>query len=195
MSANFSYSLWHFCRNLSDLISADQSTQRYCTFWNCICCQTTPHSDTCPSTTGEISEFLACASLNIWSDHSFWHYLILCAIYAAKFSDHLDNCRFLLSPIQISHRMLAIKGIPSCNLKFDLTRGHALCTVYNYTQYLNFVILIQAKCTTATLVVPLLTAVVPIILAGFAGYFDSVLYKDVHLGIEPNTATPNMFSW
>ncbi|KAF8685978.1 hypothetical protein HU200_043904 [Digitaria exilis] len=30
---------------------------------------------------------------------------------------------------------------------------------------------------------------------GFAGYFDSVLYKDVHLGIEPNTATPNMFSW
>uniref|UniRef100_A0A0D9YM38 Protein arginine N-methyltransferase n=1 Tax=Oryza glumipatula TaxID=40148 RepID=A0A0D9YM38_9ORYZ len=30
---------------------------------------------------------------------------------------------------------------------------------------------------------------------GFAGYFDAVLYKDVHLGIEPNTATPNMFSW
>ncbi|KAK3152116.1 hypothetical protein QOZ80_2BG0154630 [Eleusine coracana subsp. coracana] len=30
---------------------------------------------------------------------------------------------------------------------------------------------------------------------GFAGYFDSVLYKDVHLGIEPRTATPNMFSW
>ncbi|XP_062224111.1 protein arginine N-methyltransferase 5-like isoform X4 [Phragmites australis] len=30
---------------------------------------------------------------------------------------------------------------------------------------------------------------------GFAGYFDSILYKDVHLGIEPNTATPNMFSW
>ncbi|KAJ8548115.1 hypothetical protein K7X08_021351 [Anisodus acutangulus] len=30
---------------------------------------------------------------------------------------------------------------------------------------------------------------------GFAGYFDSVLYKDVHLGIEPSTATPNMFSW
>ncbi|EFH43573.1 Skb1 methyltransferase family protein [Arabidopsis lyrata subsp. lyrata] len=30
---------------------------------------------------------------------------------------------------------------------------------------------------------------------GFAGYFDSVLYKDVHLGIEPTTATPNMFSW
>nr|VDD40740.1 unnamed protein product [Brassica oleracea] len=29
----------------------------------------------------------------------------------------------------------------------------------------------------------------------FAGYFDSVLYKDVHLGIEPTTATPNMFSW
>ncbi|XP_052211618.1 protein arginine N-methyltransferase 1.5 isoform X2 [Diospyros lotus] len=30
---------------------------------------------------------------------------------------------------------------------------------------------------------------------GFAGYFDSMLYKDVHLGIEPSTATPNMFSW
>ncbi|KAM3239849.1 hypothetical protein ACQJBY_053503 [Aegilops geniculata] len=30
---------------------------------------------------------------------------------------------------------------------------------------------------------------------GFAGYFDAVLYKDVHLGIEPNTCTPNMFSW
>jgi protein arginine N-methyltransferase 5 len=30
---------------------------------------------------------------------------------------------------------------------------------------------------------------------GFAGYFDAVLYKDVHLGIEPLTATPNMFSW
>ncbi|GAU28199.1 hypothetical protein TSUD_313580 [Trifolium subterraneum] len=30
---------------------------------------------------------------------------------------------------------------------------------------------------------------------GFAGYFDAVLYKDVHLGIEPSTATPNMFSW
>ncbi|KAL5074258.1 hypothetical protein RYX36_013242 [Vicia faba] len=30
---------------------------------------------------------------------------------------------------------------------------------------------------------------------GFAGYFDATLYKDVHLGIEPLTATPNMFSW
>ncbi|KAI5061937.1 hypothetical protein GOP47_0022476 [Adiantum capillus-veneris] len=30
---------------------------------------------------------------------------------------------------------------------------------------------------------------------GFAGYFDSILYKDIHLGIEPSTATPNMFSW
>ncbi|KAK7852411.1 protein arginine n-methyltransferase 1.5 [Quercus suber] len=29
----------------------------------------------------------------------------------------------------------------------------------------------------------------------FAGYFDATLYKDVHLGIEPSTATPNMFSW
>ncbi|CAI9115602.1 OLC1v1016543C1 [Oldenlandia corymbosa var. corymbosa] len=30
---------------------------------------------------------------------------------------------------------------------------------------------------------------------GFAGYFDATLYKDVHLGIEPSTATPSMFSW
>ncbi|XP_039117798.1 protein arginine N-methyltransferase 5 [Dioscorea cayenensis subsp. rotundata] len=30
---------------------------------------------------------------------------------------------------------------------------------------------------------------------GFAGYFDSILYKDVHLGILPSKATPNMFSW
>ncbi|CAK7354396.1 unnamed protein product [Dovyalis caffra] len=30
---------------------------------------------------------------------------------------------------------------------------------------------------------------------GFAGYFDAELYKDVHLGIEPSMATPNMFSW
>lgn len=30
---------------------------------------------------------------------------------------------------------------------------------------------------------------------GFAGYFDSTLYRDIHLGIEPSTATPNMFSW
>ncbi|KAI9097442.1 hypothetical protein K1719_025213 [Acacia pycnantha] len=33
------------------------------------------------------------------------------------------------------------------------------------------------------------------IVHGFAGYFDATLYKDVHLGIEPSTATPNMFSW
>ncbi|GBG90503.1 hypothetical protein CBR_g50848 [Chara braunii] len=30
---------------------------------------------------------------------------------------------------------------------------------------------------------------------GFGGYFDATLYKDVHLGIEPATATPDMFSW
>ncbi|KAG6520883.1 hypothetical protein ZIOFF_017945 [Zingiber officinale] len=30
---------------------------------------------------------------------------------------------------------------------------------------------------------------------GFAGYFDAILYNDVHLGIEPSTVTPNMFSW
>ncbi|CAN6540197.1 unnamed protein product [Malus baccata var. baccata] len=30
---------------------------------------------------------------------------------------------------------------------------------------------------------------------GFAGYFDATLYKEVHLGIEPSTSTPNMFSW
>ncbi|KAL9275973.1 arginine N-methyltransferase 5-like protein [Drosera capensis] len=28
---------------------------------------------------------------------------------------------------------------------------------------------------------------------GFAGYFDAKLYKDVHLGMEPTMATPNMF--
>ncbi|XP_071730514.1 protein arginine N-methyltransferase 1.5-like [Rutidosis leptorrhynchoides] len=33
------------------------------------------------------------------------------------------------------------------------------------------------------------------IVHGFAGYFDAILYKEVHLGIEPTTATPNMFSW
>uniref|UniRef100_A0A7N0U6W9 Protein arginine N-methyltransferase n=1 Tax=Kalanchoe fedtschenkoi TaxID=63787 RepID=A0A7N0U6W9_KALFE len=33
------------------------------------------------------------------------------------------------------------------------------------------------------------------IVHGFAGYFDAVLYKDVHLGIEPSMHTPNMFSW
>ncbi|XP_022851252.1 protein arginine N-methyltransferase 1.5-like isoform X1 [Olea europaea var. sylvestris] len=33
------------------------------------------------------------------------------------------------------------------------------------------------------------------IVHGFAGYFDATLYKDVHLGIEPSTSTPNMFSW
>eukprot|EP00897_Mesotaenium_endlicherianum_P006889 jgi/Mesen1/6228/ME000320S05426 len=30
---------------------------------------------------------------------------------------------------------------------------------------------------------------------GFGGYFDAVLYKDVHLSIEPSSATPSMFSW
>ncbi|KAL1207139.1 Protein arginine N-methyltransferase 1.5 [Cardamine amara subsp. amara] len=30
---------------------------------------------------------------------------------------------------------------------------------------------------------------------GFAGYFETVLYGDVHLSIEPTTATPNMFGW
>lgn len=30
---------------------------------------------------------------------------------------------------------------------------------------------------------------------GFGGYFDAVLYGDIHLGIEPSTSTPNMFSW
>ncbi|GAB2286444.1 Protein arginine N-methyltransferase 5 [Dionaea muscipula] len=33
------------------------------------------------------------------------------------------------------------------------------------------------------------------IVHGFAGYFDATLYKDVHLGMEPTMATPNMFSW
>lgn len=31
--------------------------------------------------------------------------------------------------------------------------------------------------------------------AGFGGYFDAVLYGDVHLGIVPAIHTPNMFSW
>ena len=30
---------------------------------------------------------------------------------------------------------------------------------------------------------------------GLAGYFDSTLYDDVHLSINPVTHTPNMFSW
>jgi len=30
---------------------------------------------------------------------------------------------------------------------------------------------------------------------GFAGYFDSLLYDDVHLSILPKTHTPKMFSW
>jgi hypothetical protein len=34
-----------------------------------------------------------------------------------------------------------------------------------------------------------------VLMPGFAGYFDAVLYKDVHLGIEPATHTPDMFSW
>ncbi|KAI3470085.1 hypothetical protein Pfo_026748 [Paulownia fortunei] len=29
---------------------------------------------------------------------------------------------------------------------------------------------------------------------GFAGYFDATLYKDVHLGIEPSTNTPNILA-
>jgi len=33
------------------------------------------------------------------------------------------------------------------------------------------------------------------LLHGFGGYFDAILYKDVHLGIEPSITTPNMFSW
>lgn len=30
---------------------------------------------------------------------------------------------------------------------------------------------------------------------GFAGYFSSVLYNDIVLSIEPNTYTPELFSW
>ncbi|KAK7320731.1 hypothetical protein VNO77_30468 [Canavalia gladiata] len=29
----------------------------------------------------------------------------------------------------------------------------------------------------------------------FAGYFDATLYKDVHIGTEPSTATPEVFTW
>lgn len=35
----------------------------------------------------------------------------------------------------------------------------------------------------------------PAVCHGFAGYFESVLYKDVLLSIYPPTATHNMFSW
>jgi protein arginine N-methyltransferase 5 len=35
----------------------------------------------------------------------------------------------------------------------------------------------------------------PCVLHGFAGYFESVLYKDVLLSIRPETHTSNMFSW
>lgn len=30
---------------------------------------------------------------------------------------------------------------------------------------------------------------------GFAGYFESTLYRDVSLSILPSTHTPGMFSW
>lgn len=33
------------------------------------------------------------------------------------------------------------------------------------------------------------------VIHGFAGYFESVLYKDVILSTHPPTHTPNMFSW
>ena len=33
------------------------------------------------------------------------------------------------------------------------------------------------------------------VIHGFAGYFDTVLYKDVILSINPNNATKNMYSW
>jgi hypothetical protein len=32
-------------------------------------------------------------------------------------------------------------------------------------------------------------------LHGFAGYFETVLYKDVTLSINPATHSPGMFSW
>nr|XP_012138569.1 PREDICTED: protein arginine N-methyltransferase 5 isoform X2 [Megachile rotundata] len=33
------------------------------------------------------------------------------------------------------------------------------------------------------------------VLHGFSGYFDTVLYKDVMLSIQPSTRSPGMFSW
>ena len=33
------------------------------------------------------------------------------------------------------------------------------------------------------------------VLHGFAGYFETVLYKDVTLSINPATHSPGMFSW
>lgn len=32
-------------------------------------------------------------------------------------------------------------------------------------------------------------------IAGFAGYFDAQLYKDVHISINPPTFSEGMFSW
>lgn len=45
------------------------------------------------------------------------------------------------------------------------------------------------------LVLTACSSLLSVLLPGFAGYFDAVLYKDVHLGIEPATHTPDMFSW
>jgi len=33
------------------------------------------------------------------------------------------------------------------------------------------------------------------VIHGFAGYFDSVLYKDVMISINPESHSPGMFSW
>ncbi|XP_078041108.1 protein arginine N-methyltransferase 5 [Augochlora pura] len=33
------------------------------------------------------------------------------------------------------------------------------------------------------------------VLHGFSGYFDSILYKDITMSIEPSTRSPKMFSW
>jgi len=33
------------------------------------------------------------------------------------------------------------------------------------------------------------------VLHGFAGYFNAILYKDIHLSIEPSTFSKGMFSW
>lgn len=33
------------------------------------------------------------------------------------------------------------------------------------------------------------------VLHGFSGYFDTVLFKDITLSIQPSTRSPGMFSW
>jgi hypothetical protein len=125
------------------------------------------------------------------SNHSITHCHISFAIDAMKFGDHLYTCRFLLSSIQISHQMLATKGTPSCNLKFCKIWVHALCTVCNIL-YLEFIIHIYISYYHRYISCPSLNfphQFGRICLAILTLFF----IRDVHLGIKPIIATPNMF--